>query len=275
MVAAKLRPSKVCSPFLSFAKDKSLNVYRMTRDQNICGARCKYEVNALPFNMGCDDQDVTNEAEIADFGTYMNTSVIPLHMKSSDYEAPRQLPRMTVIEHQEEKETGSSTHESLKIRPHVSDPKHSQEWGDIYKFHALEWHKPLSSRIHVTAIACSFLAASGAALYESSRPGDQRNISSNAYADNMVTHDLVLLAIVRRLDPDVLALTVFTVATRTIYGFNRQHPYQDLAVLGSIVFGAFAGMALYRDLQNTMLKAVPWAILMALLVDTIVNRTVS
>ena len=268
MAEARVSRIEVCSPLSGFAIDNSLNMHRGHWDQNIRGAHCNYEKEALLLNMRCCEQDSASKARIASSCTNrMDSLITPSH-----YETPRYLPQNDCNEDKKEESMGSWPYGSPDHVLHVSVLTHRQRSERLCKLDTPKTREHLRPYDRAVTLTCSFLAASGAAYYESSRPGKGRQLSCDTNKDGTMVHDLVLLAILQRLGPDVLALFVFTAATRAIYRLNKQHQRQDYSVLCGIVFGTIAGMAVHRDLQSTMLKAVPWAILVALLAYTVVCK---
>ena len=70
----------------------------------------------------------------------------------------------------------------------------------------------------------------------------------------------------------IVSTIVFTAATTALHHLNRDDPYQDCFLFAGMTSGIGVGICLGSNIENTMLKVLPWAILMALLCSTILHQ---
>jgi hypothetical protein len=63
----------------------------------------------------------------------------------------------------------------------------------------------------------------------------------------------------------ITSAVVFTAAVTAIHHLNRDNPHQDRFLFAGLVLGCGIGMSLSEGLEHTILKVLPWAIMMGLL----------
>lgn len=120
-----------------------------------------------------------------------------------------------------------------------------------------------------TTTICAFAVGASAALYES------RGLHLRV---NHCEHSRFQYSVIRptieedpALQDHVVMSIVYTIATTTVYHLNRRHCQQSLFVLCGIAIGGFFGMIRHKDLQDTMMKVMPWTILASLLSSQVMH----
>lgn len=70
----------------------------------------------------------------------------------------------------------------------------------------------------------------------------------------------------------VASPVVFTAATVALYHAHKEDQYQDRVLLGGITLGTIIGMGIGRDLYDTIMKIMPWTILLSLLCSICLHK---
>lgn len=154
------------------------------------------------------------------------------------------------------KETFSKPRTTFCVDDHALSPG---SHASTSHHHIVFIRQPLS-RVRTAIISTCFILASVCAFYETSREPAPHRAPISAKTDDALSRLEMLQHTARVITPPF----IFIAATTVIYHLQADCHFQDHFVLVGLVSGAAAGMFKYHDLQDAMLRVVPWGVIAAL-----------